>query len=261
MTSGRILRGVVALVDCSGLLLLLAPIVYATWISFSPGELLVPPTGHWSLRWYRAFLMDRRWTAALGNSLEVAALSAGIALAAGLPLAYALARYRFRGRWLLGVGVLLPLAVPPVVLGVGLLPTLHALGWWGSALSLAAAHALFGLPVTCVLARSALKSAGSELEWAARGLGASPWRAALRVTFPLVRPALLAGALLAFVLSLNDFVIALFLATPETETLPRVLWPSLRYAISPLAAAASGVVTLLTVAGAALAGGLWRQYR
>jgi ABC-type spermidine/putrescine transport system permease subunit II len=245
----------------SGLLLLLAPIVYACWISFSPGELLVPPTGDWSLRWYQEFFAERRWTAALLNSLKVAALAAGIALAAGLPLAYALARRHFRGRSVLAIVLLLPLVVSPVVLGAALLPMLHVLGWWGSSLSLALAHALFGLPVVCVLARSALEHAGHDLEWAARGLGAPPWRVLLRVTLPLVRPSLIAGALLAFILSLNEFVLALFLGTPETETLPRVLWPSLRYSISPLAAAASTVMTLATVVGISLVGLLWARLR
>ena len=260
MIRKRIVSWVIGLVGWSVVLLLLVPIVYACWISFSPVESLAPPAGDWSLRSYRAFFADRRWTAALGNSFRVGFLSVGIALVTGLPLAYALARHHFRGRSVLGIGVLLPLAMPPVVLGVGLLPAVHALGLWGSTISLALAHALFGLPVVCVLIRSALVSGGTELEWAARGLGASAGRAFWRVTFPLIRPAMLAGALMAFILSINDFMLALFLATPETETLPRVLWPQLRYAMSPVAAAASGIVTVLTVAAAALAGGLWRRF-
>ena len=255
-----IVRWVIGLIGWSVVVLLLMPVVYACWISFSPVELLAPPASDWSFRWYRAFFADRRWTAALGNSFRVGFLSVGMALVTGMPLAYALARYHFRGRSVLGIGVLLPLAVPPVILGVGLLPALHVLGLWGSTISLATAHALLGLPVVCVLVRSALCSSGSELEWAARGLGASAGRAFWRVTFPLVRPAVLAGALVACILSINDFMLALFLATPETETLPRVLWPQLRYAMSPIAAAASGIVTVLTVAAAALAGGLWRRF-
>jgi ABC-type spermidine/putrescine transport system permease subunit II len=261
MIRRRVVTLAIALAGWGGVLLLIVPVVYACWISFSHSSTLVPPSGDWSLRWYRALFADRRWTAALGNSFRIAILSVAMALVTGLPLTYALARCRFRGQSFLGIGVLLPLAVPPVVLGVGLLPAVHALGLWGSTISLALAHALFGLPVACVLVRSALLSAGSELEWAARGLGASAARAFWRVTFPLIRPAVLGGALVAFILSINDFILALFLATPETETLPRVLWPQLRYAMSPIAAAASGIVTVLTVAAAALAGGLWRRFR
>ncbi len=243
------------------LLLLLSPILYGCWVSFTPGDVLAPPTDDWSLRWYRAFFTDPRWTRALLNSLEVGMLSVAGSLLTGLPLAYVLARRHFRGRHLLARASLLPLGVPPVVLGVGLLPVVYTLGLWGSPLALALAHTLLGLPVVCLLARTALESAGPELEWAARGLGATPWRAVTRVTLPLIRPAIVAGAALAFVLSLNEFVLALFLATPETETLPRVVWPNLRYAVSPLVAAASGVMMAATAAGAGLGGWLWLRGR
>jgi ABC-type spermidine/putrescine transport system permease subunit II len=257
----RLLVTTAWLLGWAALLLLLAPILYTCWVSFTPGELLVPPTADWSLRWYREFLADRRWLAALWNSLLVAGLSVTGSLLTGLPLAYALARWHFRGRALLGQGVLLPLNVPPVVLGIGLLPTVYALGLWGTSLALALAHTLLGLPLVCLLTRTALEAAGPDLEWAARGLGASPWRAVWRVTLPLVRPAVLAGALLAFVLSLNEFVLSLFLGTPETETLPRVIWPSLRYSISPLVGAASTITLIVTVAGGALVAWLWLRRR
>jgi putative spermidine/putrescine transport system permease protein len=247
------------LLGWAALLLLLAPILYTAWVSFTPGDLLVPPAADWSLRWYREFFADRRWLASLRNSLIVASLSVTVALVTGLPLAYALARWHFRGRSLLGQGVLLPLGIPAVVLGCGLLPTVHALGLWGNTLGLALAHALLGLPLVCLLTRSALETAGPDLEWAARGLGASPWQAVWRVTLPLIRPAVLAGALLAFVLSLNEFVLSLFLGTPETETLPRVIWPSLRYSLSPLAGAASTVTLALTALLGILVG--WLRLR
>lgn len=179
----------------------------------------------------------------------------------GLPLAYALARIHFRGGSILRWTLLLPLVLPPVVLGVGLLPTIYALGLWGSYLALALAHALLGMPVVCLLTRTALEAAGPELEWAARGLGAGPWRAVFRVTLPLIRPPVAAGAMLALILSLNEFVLSLFLATPETETISRVLWPNLCYSISPLTAAASGITMALTVAGAGAAAWVWFKLR
>jgi ABC-type spermidine/putrescine transport system permease subunit II len=256
MTALQASRKVASGLGWSALVLLLSPILYACWVSFTPGELLVPPAGDWSLRWYRAFFGDRRWTAALANSLAVAGLSVIGSLLTGLPLAFALARFHFRGRSLLGRGVLLPLAVPPVVLGVGLLPELYALGLWGSPLALALAHTLLGLPLVFVLTRTALEATGSDLESAARGLGATPWKAAYRVTLPLIRPAVTAGAVLVLILSLNEFVLSLFLATPETETLPRVIWPNMRYSVSPLVAAASGVLMTVTSLGTGLAAGL-----
>jgi ABC-type spermidine/putrescine transport system permease subunit II len=126
---------------------------------------------------------------------------------------------------------------------------MRALGLWGSKFSIAVAHSLWSLPVVFLVTRSALEGVDSDLERAARGLGAGPIRTFLRVTLPLIAPALGAAAVMAFVLSLNESVMALFLGTPDTETLPKVIWPNLRYTLSPLVAAASGVSMAVTVVG------------
>jgi ABC-type spermidine/putrescine transport system permease subunit II len=229
--------------------LLLAPLAFAAWVSFSPDSFLTPPAGAWSLRWYAAFAADRRWTAALVRSLVVGAAAAAVAVGAGTPLAYAVARSRFRGRSLLAGAAILPVCVPPAVLGMGLLPFLYAVGLWGNVAGLDLAHGLVALPVVYLIARARLDALGPELEAAARGLGASPWQAALRVTLPLLRPALLAGGAAAFAISLNEGMLTLFLATPSTETLPAVVWPQLRYAPSPLVAVASCVSVGLALLG------------
>ena len=207
---------------------LLAPLVFAAWVSFSPDSFLTPPAGEWSTRWYVAFASDRRWVAALGRSLLVGAFAAVVALAAG---------------------AMLPACVPPAVLGMGLLPLLFAAGLWGNPLGLVLAHGLLGLPVVFLLARNHLDQTPPDLEAAARGLGAGPWQVAFRVTLPLLRPAILAGAAAAFVISLNEAMLTAFLATPSTETLPAVVWPQLRYSASPLVAVASGASTLAAIVG------------
>jgi ABC-type spermidine/putrescine transport system permease subunit II len=238
---------------------LLAPLLFAAWVSFSPDSFLTPPAGAWSLRWYTAFAADRRWLAALGRSLVIGVAAAGVAVAAGAPLAYAVARHRFRGRRALGALALVPACVPPAVLGMGLLPLLYAAGLWGNPAGLVLAHGLLGLPVVYLIARVHLDQVSPELEAAARGLGASPRQAVLRVTVPLLAPSLLAGAVVAFVVSLNEGLLTLFLATPSSETLPAVVWPQLRYAPSPLVAVASCVSVLLAVAGVAALGLIGRR--
>jgi len=243
------------------LLLLLAPLGYACWLSFTPDEFLTPPMRAWSLRWYSEFFRSPRWTSALSQSLLVGGLAVLFSLATGLPLAFALARLHFRGKLIVFGSVLLPLVVPPVLLGIGLLPTVQALGLWGSTLSLAFAHALFGMPIVCWLTRAALVGVTPDLESAARGLGASTGQVLYRVTLPLIAPSVLAGAIMAFVLSLNEFILSLFLATPETETLPRVLWPNLRYSLSPLVAVASCITILVTSAGIGIVAWLLRARR
>jgi putative spermidine/putrescine transport system permease protein len=243
------------------LLLLLWPLAYAVWISFTPSELLEPPDGELSLRWYHRFFDSPQWKVGLWNSLKVAGLAVVGALVGGAGLALAVTRYHFRGRRLLSGAVLLPLFVPAVVLGMGLLPWVRLLGLWGSLLSLGAGHALWSLPVVFLVVRSALEELDPSLEEAARGLGASPFLTFRRVTLPLILPAVLSGAAMAFVLSLNEFMIALFLATPEIETLPKVIWPNLRYTLTPLVAAASCMTMLLTLLGLVLTVSLLRMER
>jgi putative spermidine/putrescine transport system permease protein len=153
-----------------------APLVYAVWISFSPGELLEPPAGAWSLRWYRQFFENPQWTAALRNSFEIAVLAVAVALAAGSAAALAVTRYHFRGQEFFNLAIMLPLFVPAVVMGMALLPFMRALGLWGSKFSIAVAHGLWSLPVVFLVTRSALEGVDSDLERAARGLGAGPIR-------------------------------------------------------------------------------------
>lgn len=238
MSLGRI---VTATVGLAVTVFLALPLVYAVWVSFSPDSFLTPPVERWSLRWYAAFLTDRRWTAALVRGLAIGLVAALIAVAAGVPLAFAIARHRFRGRRAIAAAVLLPLSVPAAVLGMGLLPVMHATGLWGQPLGTALVHGLLGLPVIYLIARRHLDGVNPHLEAAARGLGATPWQTARRITLPLLRPAVTTGAAAAFALSLNEAMVSLFLATPTTETLPALAWAQLRYSPSPLVAVASCV--------------------
>jgi putative spermidine/putrescine transport system permease protein len=243
------------------LLMMIAPFAYAIWMSFAPGELLEPPKGEWSLRWYREFLGSAKWTQALATTVEVAMLSLVGSLLGGLCLAIAITRFHFRGRTLLSGAVLLPLFVPGVVLAMGLLPLVMALGLWETPAALAATHCLVTLPVVFLLLRSALAQCDPDLELAARGLGAGPWRAFRRVTLPLILPSVLAGAVVAFILSANEFTLALFLSSPRFRTLPAALWPEARYKETPILAVASCLTVLATVAGMWLSSRLVTRFR
>jgi len=231
------------------LVLLLAPVAWAVWVSFTPDEFLAPPTHTWSLRWYVQFFRDPRWRLAAINSLLTATLAACVALSAGTLLALAVAGYPFHGRRLLTASVLIPLCLPPVVLGLGLLPLASALGLTHTRLLLVLAHALLGLGVVFLVVRTHLEQTSPDLVLAARGLGAGPIQTFFRVTLPQLLPALGAGSVMAFLLSLNESVLCVFLAGPENETLPQVIWPNLRYTLSPLVAVASSLTMLLTGIG------------
>ncbi len=233
---------------------LMWPIVYAMWMSFTPGEMLMPPKGAWSLRWYATFFARSEWTDSLNHSFIVGALSTAISLVCGTSAAVAVTRYQFRGRQLLQSAVMLPLFVPALVLALALLPVMRMIGLWGDFLSVALAHSLWGLPLVFLAVRGALEDMDPNLELAARGLGANGGQTFFSVTLPVIMPAMGVGGLLAFIISFNELVMALFLCTPDIDTLPKVIWPNLRYTLSPLVAAASGVAVVTTVL---LLGGAW----
>jgi putative spermidine/putrescine transport system permease protein len=159
----------------------------------------------------------------------------------------AVTRYRVRGRQILQSAVMLPLFVQALVLALALLPVMRMIGLWGGFLSVALAHSLWGLPLVFLAVRGALEDMNPNLEIAARGLGASGGQTFLSVTLPVILPAMGVGGLLAFIVSFNELVMALFLCTPDIETLPKVIWPNLRYTLSPLVAAASGVAVVTAV--------------
>lgn len=228
-----------------------APLLYAVWLSFSPDSFLTPPERDWSVRWYHSFATDTRWSMALLRSLSVGLACAALALIAGAMLAYAMELYRFRGKRSLGILVLLPLCIPPAVLGMGLLPLYYSVGLWGSLIGLVFVHAMMCLPVVYLIVRAKLRLMNPDLEMAARGLGAKPSQVARRIIIPLWGSALVIGAAAAFAVSFNESMVTLFLATPTTETLPAMIWPQLRYSPSPLVAVASVVSVVIALGVAA----------
>jgi ABC-type spermidine/putrescine transport system permease subunit II len=225
---------------------LLVPLGWAVWVSFAPGEVARPPLDEWSLRWHVRLCTDARWRTALVHSAVVALGAMAVALLTGVPAA--LARPRVLGRL-----ILLPLAVPPLVLGVGLLPMMHTMSLHGTLVGLMLAQGLLGMPLVYLATRAALAAVPSEVLDAARGLGATPWQVWWRVTLPLTARGIAGGASLAFVVAFNDFFVALFVAGPDAETLPVLIWPALRYSVSPLVASASVWALALALSGAAAA--------
>lgn len=228
------------------LVLLLAPLVLSVLVSFTPSRYLEVPTTQWSLEWYRQFFRNPIWMQALGNSLLIAALTAVLSVTTALATAIALRR---RQKWtrFWEAALLAPMVLPAVALAAGMLALVRLTPLWGNPLSLALAHSVVALPVAYLAIRASLRQVDETLESAARGLGASPWQTFRHVTLPLIRPGLVAATLFALVISLNEVTLTLFLATRDTETLPRVIWPNLRFAVTPLVAAASTVLLTLSL--------------
>lgn len=234
---------------------LLAPLALSIAVSFTPSMYLELPREEWTLAWYRQFFEGRAWLQALPNSILIAALTAVVSVATALATAVALVKQHFRWRGIWEKALLLPMVLPAVALAVGMLVLVRMTPLWGTHLSLVLAHSVMALPVCYLVLRASLSQVSPDLEAAARGLGAGSWQVFRFVTLPLVLPAVLAATLFALVISLNEVTLSLFLGTRYTATLPFVIWPNLRFAITPLVAAAS--VVLLVLSLPALAATVW----
>ncbi len=240
--------------------ILLVPLVFTILVSFTPSRYLELPRDEWTLQWYRHFFASPGWVQALGNSLTIAALTAAISVTTALATAMALVRSHFRWKGVWEGALLLPMVLPAVALAAGMLAVVRLTFLWGTHLSLALAHSVLAIPVAYLVLRASLKQVDPNLEAAAHGLGAGAWQVFRFVTLPLVMPAVLAATLFALVISLNEITLTLFLATRYSETLPRVIWPNLRFAITPLVAAASVILLALTLPPL-VAAGWWLRPR
>ncbi len=234
-------------------LFLYLPLMVLIVMSFNDSK----RTTHWkgfTLDWYSAVFRDTELVQALLNSLTIAAFSTVLSVVLGTLAAIALWRFRFGGRTVLEGAFTLPIVVPEICMGVALLiffakvmPWPVGLPWPLNLGAIVIAHVAFSFPFVAVVVRARLASFDRSQEEAARDLGASQWRALLDVVIPHLRPALFAGALLAFTLSLDDFVITFFTAGPDTVTFPVKVYSMVRFSVTPKVNAISTLLLLFTV--------------
>lgn len=227
---------------------------FALAVSFNPSTVIGLPASGISLRWYREVFASPVWRQGAGNSVLVAGLSTAVALVIGGTSALAADRAARRRAALLEASLVAPLLTPGIALALGLLVFFRWLGISGTYWALALGHALISTPVVFLVLRSTLAGIDPRIEEAARGLGASPWRARAAVTLPLALPGVAVAAVFAVILSIGEVVISLLVSTPATQTLSKVIWPNLQYELTPIVAAASGALLLaagLLIAAAA----------
>jgi len=216
-----------------GLAFLYLPIVILVIYSFNASR-LVTVWGGWSLRWYSEFFNDRAMLEAAWMSLRAAMASATLATLLGTLAAVALSRgERFKGRTLFSGMLYAPLVMPEVITGLSLLLLFVALnaerGFW----TVTIAHTTLTMCFVAVVVQSRLGSLDRSLEEAAMDLGCDPARAFVAVTLPLILPAIAAGWMLAFTLSLDDVVIASFTTGPGSATLPIRIYSEVRLGVKP----------------------------
>jgi putative spermidine/putrescine transport system permease protein len=215
-------------------LFLILPAFVVVPLSFSDSEFLRFPPPGWSTRWYTEFFQDPEWTGALWRSLRVAAGAMVIAMVIGLAASYALVRGKRRVLTWCEPLMLLPMMVPIIVFGAGAYIVSLSLHLVGSLWVLMLAQAVLALPYVVLNLTAAMRTTDERLELVAQSLGASRFTAFRKVLLPLIMPAVVGAGLIAFALSLDEAVMALFLAGDTTPTLPAKMYTSIRYDLNPL---------------------------
>ncbi|OQA32277.1 MAG: Inner membrane ABC transporter permease protein YdcV [Betaproteobacteria bacterium ADurb.Bin341] len=236
------------------------PLAVVVLFSFNDSELNAAWVG-FTTHWYSRLLADEVLLQAAGNSLLIALVSSSIATVLGTMAGIAMHRWRLR---LLPFLVLTPVAMPEILLGVSLLLFFRqVLDLTLGLFSILVAHITFSIGFVAIIVRARLAGMDESIFEAARDLGASPWRTFTRITLPLILPGIVAGYLMAFTLSIDDFVITFFVAGVGMSTLPLQIYSMIKVAVTPEINAISTLLMGLTLTLIGLASRfapeLWRS--
>jgi spermidine/putrescine transport system permease protein len=227
-------------------LFLFAPIVVLIIFSFNDSRRTFVWKG-FTTEWYAALVADEELLGALGVTLQVALVAVLVSTVLGTLLGLGLARLRFRGRGATETLLLLPMVTPEIVMGLSLLLFFVALfDTRGSFVQLSIAHITFCVSFVAVTVRSRAVDLDPQLEEAARDLGASALGAFRHVTLPLIAPGIVAGALLALSLSIDDYVVTAFNAGIGNTTLPLYIYSAIKFGVSPEINAISTIIVAVT---------------
>lgn len=221
------------------------PLLVLTFYSFNDSSYSAGWQG-FTLKWYARLFRDTRILGSLQNSLIVALLAVGISAVLGTLMAVGLARYHFPGKTLYRGAAYLPIIVPDIAIAVATLVFLAVIGTPLSLWTIVAAHVVFCLAYIAITVSSRISALDPHLEEAALDLGATPFQAFVQVLLPELMPAIVAGCLLSFVLSMDDFLIASFTAGTGSTTLPMEIFSRIRTGVKPDINALSVFLILLS---------------
>jgi len=231
------------------LVYLLFPVLVVVVISFSSvGYLRFPPPGL-SLRWYDKLLGTPAWVESFWVTLQVGGLTMLLSTLLGVPAAFALIRLPLRGKAALNALLLMALITPSIIKGLAIYLFYVPFGLVNSVVGLACAHAVSALPYVVINVGASLKGYDEALERAAIIHGASPLRAILRITLPIISPGILVGAVFAFLSSAQELLVAIFVLGTVRKPLAVKMWEGVRVSVDPtIAAASTGVIVLAMAA-------------
>ncbi|MDA0701941.1 MAG: ABC transporter permease subunit [Proteobacteria bacterium] len=233
---------------------LAVPSFFVIPVSFSENTFIQWPPKGFSTEWYDAFLSSPLWFGAMVRSFVVGIISAFMAMAIGVPAAFVLARQNMAFKGAVFAMVLAPMIIPHIIIAISLFyfyaQVQHYLPFnlIGETIGLVLGHVVVSLPFVVVTIVAVLKNYDQRLDQAAMSLGATKWKTLRHVTFPLITPGLIAAFLFAFVISLDELTIALFISGGSAPTLPKQMWVDAILKVSPTVTAVSTVV-LVVVTG------------
>jgi len=238
---------------------LYVPLLIVVVYSFNDSRLNAEWVG-FTLDWYRKLASDQEMLTAAGNSLAIGIVASAVSTILGTMAGVAMHRYRLR---LLPILIVAPIAIPEILMGVSLLIFFVLLNVTLGLASVALAHIAFCIGFVAIVVRARLAGMDESLTEAARDCGATPAKAFRHITLPLIMPGVIAGALMAFTLSIDDFVITFFTAGAGTVTLPLQIYSMIKISVTPEVNAVSTLLMLLTllliVAAAKLSPTLFRS--
>ncbi len=223
---------------------LYAPLVIVIVYSFNDSRLNAQWVG-FTLEWYRKLFADEEMLIAARNSLVIGLVASAVSTVLGTMAGYAMYRFKLR---VLPVMVIAPIAIPEILMGVSLLIFFVVINLTLGLVSITIAHIAFCIGFVAIVVRSRLAGMDESLVEAARDLGATPWRAFRLITLPLIMPGVIAGALMAFTLSIDDFVVTYFTAGADALTLPLKIYTMVKISVTPEVNAVSTLLMLLTLA-------------
>ena len=239
------------LIMAATIFFLYAPIISLIVFSFNDSRRTIVWRG-FTTEWYAKAWNNPRLFEAFSNSLLIAVAAMILATIIGTALAIGLWRYRFPARAGVEGAIALPIVVPEICMGVAMLVFFARIGWPTdlpypfNLASITIAHTAFCFPFVTMVVRARLARFDKSQEEAALDLGASVWQTYRDIIIPYLRPAMFAGAMLAFTLSLDDFVITFFTSGPDTVTFPVLVYSMVRFSVTPEVNAASTVLIAIT---------------
>jgi putative spermidine/putrescine transport system permease protein/spermidine/putrescine transport system permease protein len=239
------------------LLYIAIPILVTLAMSFNDASMIRFPITQWSLKWYQDFLGSPQWVDALENSLVIAVGTTILSTVSGVLAAWVFERYTFPGKNALYIGIMMPLFMPGVVLGLGVAIAFGGLDIGGFAIYgsrglVMLAHSLWAMPLVFMLMEATFRTIDHRIVEASYDLGGKPLQTFFEIVVPSVSTGIISAALFAFVISLNEFVMSLFLTNRDTQTLPVLMWLSLRSAGTPRLAVAAVILACAVFASLTL---------